>query len=136
MGSKGSVLILEVIDFKALSDLCPHTIIDFHEASKILGNLEQYYQPSYSTGVGWMTPTRKPAWLGNSFVVSNTVAWCSTNPVPNSPAMLLDWLLRNLLFLAQKTNYSCKITRPFSGIMWQSQAEYFLQTNCIFDIQA
>ena len=39
MGSKGFVLIPEVIDFEALSDLCPHMIVDHHEVGKIFGNL-------------------------------------------------------------------------------------------------
>ena len=49
---------------------------------------------------------------------------------------LAFWLCWNSLFLAQKTNYSCEITCPFSGAMWQSQAEDFLQTTILFGIQA
>ena len=43
--------------------------------------------------------------------------------------------LRNLLFPAQKTNYPRKIRRPFCGVMRQRQAEYFLQTDRIIEIQ-
>ena len=42
----------------------------------------------------------------------------------------------NSLFLAQQTNYSCKITSPFAGVKRQGKAEKFFQMNPIFDIQA
>ena len=39
VGGNGFVLISEVIDFEALSDLCPHMIVDLHEVGQIFGNL-------------------------------------------------------------------------------------------------
>ena len=40
-----------------------------------------------------MAPTRKPAWPGNSFVVSNSVVGWSIGSLLNILAMSLDWCL-------------------------------------------
>jgi len=50
MGSKGLILTSEVYIFKALSNLCPHSIVGSHEVGKIFGNLEYYFVLSQGLG--------------------------------------------------------------------------------------